>query len=97
MSCPHGEWHSEDCNICILEDKLSKANSETEALDAIRKEQAAKIAIQQETLRTAMLEFAAKHMWDASVMCEKMLSATEADVAKFISEIEAKAIQALAD
>lgn len=28
MSCPHGVWHSEDCEMCQLEEKVSNAEAE---------------------------------------------------------------------
>lgn len=27
MSCPHGVWHEEDCEVCAVENKLSEATA----------------------------------------------------------------------
>lgn len=41
MSCPHGEWHSEDCATCVAEDKLWRVEQQRddllEALEHMRR------------------------------------------------------------
>ena len=36
MSCPHGVWHEEDCEICVLENELAIVRAELVALKARR-------------------------------------------------------------
>ena len=36
MSCPHGVWHEEDCEICVLENELAIVRAELAALKARR-------------------------------------------------------------
>ena len=36
MSCPHGVWHEEDCEICVLENELDIVLAELAALKARR-------------------------------------------------------------
>ena len=36
MSCPHGVWHEEDCEICVLENELAIVRAELAALRARR-------------------------------------------------------------
>lgn len=91
FKCQQGEIHFE-------------SSSDLEAFaDAIRKEQAAKIAMLHEFARECA------NNWDCDsdahkygTLCraceaKKALSATEADAAKFIAEIEANALNSLAD
>lgn len=35
MSCPHGEWHEEDCEICQLELKLSLAEQRIDYMEDV--------------------------------------------------------------
>ena len=37
MSCPHGEWHEEDCEICQLELKLSLAEQRIDYMEDVLK------------------------------------------------------------
>ena len=36
MSCPHGVWHEEDCETCVLENELAIVRAELAALKARR-------------------------------------------------------------